>query len=75
MPDLQQDDLFFALQEDLDRILRRVRGESSPKVTLIIRTPEIPDSHVIIGNDDLDAVIATIQRYKELPPRYKPEPL
>jgi hypothetical protein len=50
------------LSFDLDRIARRFRN---PKITLIVRAPDLEDGDVVIGNDDLDAAIAAIQRLKE----------
>lgn len=63
--------LFFNLQDDLDRIGRRFKG--SPKLTLVVRNPVFGDADVVIGNDDLDLAIAAIQASRTKEPDFKPE--
>ena len=60
-----QDDL----SDDLDRIMKRFKN---PKVTLIVRAPDLPDGDVVIGNDNLDEAIAAVQRLKDREPTFKP---
>lgn len=62
-------ELYFALQEDLDRICSKFKN---PKVTLVVRAPDLSDGDVVIGNDDLDASIAAIERLKSRDPQFKP---
>lgn len=39
---------------------------SSPKLTLIVRHPDIPgDTSIVITNDDIDAAIAELQLRKQ----------
>jgi hypothetical protein len=57
------------LSDHLDRIIRMFKN---PKVTLIVRAPDLPDGDVVIGNDDLDAAIVAIQRLKDREPLFKP---
>ncbi len=64
-------ELFFALQDDLDRICRRFK---SPKVTLIVRAPELEDGDVLIGNDDFDEAVAAINRLKAREAQFTPKP-
>ena len=62
--------LFFDLQGDLDRISKRfVR----PKLTLVVRAPDLPDGDVVIGDDDLDMAIAAIERLKSRQPIFEPK--
>jgi len=63
--------LFFELQEDLDGICQKFRH---PKVTLVVRAPELEDGDVVIGNDDLDLAIAAIQRLQARTPDIAPCP-
>ena len=68
MANLEQ--LFFDLQADLDRISKRfVR----PKLTLVVRAPDLPDGDVVIGDDDLDMAIAAIERMKHRQPNFAPK--
>lgn len=67
----KMENLFFALQDDLDRICRRFKN---PKVTLVVRAPDLDDGDVVIGNDDLDATIAAIVRMKDRVPVAEPKP-
>ena len=66
------ENLFFDLQKDLDRVRRRFNNPDNIRLTLVVRSPDLDDGHAVIGDDDLDLVIATIYRYKELPPQFKP---
>lgn len=50
------------LSRDLDSICARFKN---PKVTLIVRAPDLEDGDVVIGNDDLDMAIAAIERLKK----------
>ena len=47
------------LQTDLDRIYARFKN---PKITLIIRSPDISDGDVVISNDDLESAIGAVRR-------------
>ena len=62
-------DLFFALQDDLDSVARKFKN---PKMTLVVRAPDLPDGDVVIGNDDLDAAIGAINRLKNRNPSFQP---
>ena len=62
-------ELFFSLQDDLDSVCDKFKN---PKVTLIVRAPDLPDGDVVIGNDDLDAAIAAINRLKARTPTVSP---
>jgi hypothetical protein len=64
-------ELFFSLQDDLDSVCRKFKH---PKVTLIVRAPELPDGDVVIGNDDLDEAIGAINRLKARTPVMSPTP-
>lgn len=56
-------DLHFALETHLRRIERFFKPGA--KVTLMVRNPGTPgDAGVLLTNDDLDAVIAEIERRK-----------
>lgn len=56
--------LHDALGDDLERIKRRFKPGA--KVTLVVRQPELPgDTGVVIGDDDLDAAIAEIQKQRK----------
>lgn len=56
--------LHDVLGDDLERIKRRFKPGA--KVTLVIRQPGLPgDTGVVIGDDDLDAVIAEIQKLRK----------
>lgn len=44
-----------------DRI-RQIWPNSQPKVTMLIRTPWLPDGGILITNDSIDAAIAEINR-------------
>ena len=61
--------LFFDLQRDLDSVCRKFKH---PKVTLVVRAPDLEDGDVVIGNDDLDAAIAAIERMKNRKPDVEP---
>jgi hypothetical protein len=37
----------------------------SPKITLIVRAPDLSDGDVVVTDDDLDAAIASLQRLKD----------
>ena len=47
------------LKTDLDRIYVRFKN---PKITLIIRSPDISDGDVVISNDDLESAIGAVRR-------------
>jgi hypothetical protein len=51
--------LYEDLQTDLDRISARFKN---PKVTLIVRNPDIPEGDVVFGNDELDSAIESVRR-------------
>ncbi len=43
-----------------------------PRITLVVRSPELPDGDVVLTDDDLDAAIAAITRLKEHAANYLP---
>lgn len=43
------------------------------KVTLVVRNIQRAEADVVIGNDDLDFAIATIETYKLRDPLFKPD--
>jgi hypothetical protein len=46
------------------------------KITVVVRSPGYGDADVIMGDDDFDEVIASIQRAKARPPDFnKGDPL
>lgn len=53
------------LSSDLAQIARRFKA---PRITLIVRNPQLADGDVVIGNDDLDEAIAAIRRMQEREP-------
>ena len=57
-------DLLDQLADDLSRDLHRVKKRFKPgvKVTLVIRRPDNVEADVVIGDDDMNEAIATIQR-------------
>jgi hypothetical protein len=42
--------------------------KDTPKITLVIRMPELKDGGVLMGNDDFDAAITEIQRLRAKQP-------
>lgn len=62
-------DLFYALQDDLDRIKKRFK---ECKVTLVVRNPALADGDVVIGDDNLDDAIAAINRMRARKPIFQP---
>jgi hypothetical protein len=64
-------ELFVSLQGDLDRVCRKFEH---PKVTLVVRAPELEDGDVVISNDDPDAVIVAITRHKNRGPVAESKP-
>lgn len=62
-------ELFFDLQDDLDNICRKFKN---PKVTLVVRAPDLEDGDIVIGNDDLNSAIAAIRRLKDRTPTFDP---
>ena len=69
MPKAERDRLFFDLQDDLDRICKRFKN---PKITLVVRAPQLEDGDLVIGNDDLTSAIGAIRRLQERAPDYVP---
>jgi len=61
-------EVLFALQDDLDSVCRKFKN---PKVTLVVRSTELIDGDVIIGNDDLDLAIKAINNLKDRKPMFK----
>jgi hypothetical protein len=61
---LQQ--LHYDISEDLERIAKRFKGR--PKITLIVRNPELADGDVLISDDDFEQAIAAIRRLKDREP-------
>ena len=56
-------DLHFALETHLQRIERFFKPGA--KLTLVVRNPSVPgDAGALLTDDDLDEVIAEIQRRK-----------
>lgn len=57
-------DVLDQLHDDLSRDLHRIKKRFKPgvKVTLVIRRPDNVEADVVIGDDDLNETIATIQR-------------
>lgn len=55
------------LEDDLDSVCAKFKN---PKVTLVVRAPDLDDGDVVIGNDDLDAAIAAINRLKNRTPAF-----
>jgi len=49
------------LSADLERIASRFK---SPKLTLVIRAPDLADGDVVLSDDDLDEAIGAIERLK-----------
>lgn len=47
------------LSADLDRIARRFKD---PKITLVVRAPELKDGDVVLTNDNLESAIEAIRR-------------
>lgn len=45
----------------------------SAKITLIVRNPDQADGDVIVGDDDLDSVIAAINKLKNRGPLFQPK--
>jgi hypothetical protein len=39
-----------------------------PKITIVIRTPWLPDGGVLLSDDDFDQAIAEVNRLRERPP-------
>lgn len=62
--------LYTRLEPLLKRIERLFIGPV--KLTLVIRTPELEDGGVLIGNDDHEAAIAEIRRLAGTPPNVDP---
>lgn len=57
--------LYRQLARHLDAVSKVFKN---PKVTLIVRSPELADGDVVIGDDDLDEAIKAIERAKKRPP-------
>jgi len=59
--------LLHQLHEDLCNDLERIaaRFKSRPKITLLIRSPELPDGDVLLSDDDLALAIKAILRMQE----------
>ncbi len=47
------------LSEDLNRIARRFK--KNPKLTLVVRNPDLADGDVVLSNDDPELAIAAIR--------------
>ena len=50
------------LQNDLDRIKARFKN---PKLTLIVRNPDVKDGDVVIGDDDLNLAIESVRKLQK----------
>lgn len=57
---LQQ--LRFDLDADLKRIAKRFRN---PKITLIVRNPDVADGDVVLTDDDPEAAIITLRGFQQ----------
>ena len=44
----------------------------NPKLTIVVRNPDLRDGDVIVTNDDLDLVIQAIEKNKARPPLFEP---
>ena len=62
MPDL----LLQQLHLNLDYYLQRIAGHfKNPKITLVIRNPDLADGDVVLSDDDPEAAIVAIRRLQE----------
>lgn len=63
------DDVLTQLHLDLDRDLKRIAKRfKSPKITLVVRNPQLADADVVLTDDDPELAIAAIRKL------YSPSP-
>ena len=59
---MHDDPVLFALHHKLDAELKKIaRLFRNPKITLVIRNPDLADGDVVLTDDDPEAVIAAIR--------------
>lgn len=59
----------FLVQETINHHLNEIAGLfKAPKITLVVRAPNLPDGDLVMTADDLDQAVAAIQRLKERGP-------
>lgn len=51
----------YELACDLEEIAARFKN---PRMTLIVRSPDLEDGDIVISDDDLDTAIASIQKLR-----------
>jgi hypothetical protein len=70
---MKLDDPVAELQEMLSRHLDEIQTYfKNPKVTLVVRNPDLNDGDVVIGDDDLELVVGAITRLKDRVPAFAP---
>jgi hypothetical protein len=63
-------DLNDSMAYHMDAILALFKPGA--KITVVVRNPMLPDGDVVIGNNDLDDTIETINRMKARKPQFSP---
>lgn len=57
------DPVIVQLHRDLDADLKRIaRRFKSPRITLVIRNPQVADGDMVLTDDDPEAAIAAIRK-------------